>query len=113
VLMILLGANLCSGDVATSHSQPAGSQGGGGVARYASCCSRSEWHCGLRLGARRNVASALLNVWKLALRLHRRTRSFSYKCSTMFVVLLCQPSTGRRVPVALSQHVQYGDRLMI
>lgn len=62
VLMILLGANLCSDDVATSPSRPAGIQGGGGVARYASCRGRSEWHCGLWLGASRNVASALLHV---------------------------------------------------
>jgi hypothetical protein len=62
VLMILLGANLCSDDVATSPSQPAGIQGGGGVARHASCRGRSEWHCGLWLGASRNVASALFHV---------------------------------------------------
>lgn len=37
MLMILLGANLCSDDVATSPSQPAGSEGGGSVARYGSC----------------------------------------------------------------------------
>lgn len=61
-MLILLGANLCSDDVATSPSRPAGIQGGGGVARYASCRGRSEWHCGLWLGASRNVASTLLHV---------------------------------------------------